>query len=202
MDDEHRQLTELDVLSASVATILRDGPPEKYSALVVTSDPGPEAKKRLGQLQVKDLLAVAIKDEESARAMLAGLWLWFDDLDTGHRIAQDIPSPTGCFWHAIMHRREGDFSNARYWYARCRAHRANRLLGAVTSCAVGNAPPDAGITHLIAGDWDGSAFVDLVESVHRSSRDPRHAIAVRLQQAEWRTLFQHCALAAAGHPLD
>jgi hypothetical protein len=202
MDAEHRHLTELDVLSPSVATILRDGPPGRYAELVVTGPAAAETRKRLGHLQPKDLLTVPIRDMESAQAMLAGLWLWFDDLESSHRIAQDIASPTGCFWHAIMHRREGDFSNARYWYTRCQAHRVNHLLGAVTSAVVGSAPADARITHLIAGEWDGSAFASFVESVHRHPNDPRRAIAVHLQQAEWRALFHHCALAAAGSPLE
>jgi hypothetical protein len=199
---DHRQLTELDVLSPAAAKILRDGPPGKYAELLVRGGSEPQAKKSLGHLQPRDLLAVPIQDMDDAQAMLAGFWLWFDDLHASHRIAQDIPSPTGCFWHAIMHRREGDFSNAKYWYARCQSHRVNRLLGAVTSSVVGNAPPDAAITHLTAGEWDGAAFVDFVESVYRKPEDPRHAIAVHLQQAEWCALFHHCALAAAGMPLE
>jgi hypothetical protein len=41
-------------------------------------------------------------------ACRAGLLLWNDDLDASHTIAQDIEDVTGSYWHAIMHRREGD----------------------------------------------------------------------------------------------
>jgi hypothetical protein len=38
--------------------------------------------------------------------------------DQAHRIAQDIAGPAGAWVHAYLHRREGDHSNAEYWYAR------------------------------------------------------------------------------------
>lgn len=41
-----------------------------------------------------------------------------DDWDAAHRIAQDDDSPEAAWVHAYLHRREGDISNARYWYAR------------------------------------------------------------------------------------
>jgi hypothetical protein len=47
--------------------------------------------------------------------------MWYDgkdDWDTAHNIAQDIPSPEGSWIHAYLHRREGDDSNAAYWYRR------------------------------------------------------------------------------------
>jgi hypothetical protein len=38
------------------------------------------------------------------------------DWDEAHRIAQDIDSKTGAWIHAYLHRKEGDLSNAGYWY--------------------------------------------------------------------------------------
>jgi hypothetical protein len=47
--------------------------------------------------------------------------LWHDahgDWDAAHRVAQDIPDPTGAWIHAYLHRKEGDLANAGYWYRR------------------------------------------------------------------------------------
>ena len=202
MTESERQITELDVLAVPVVTILRQGPPGGYRQLVVSSPAPASESASLSTLRPERLLDVPMRDLDDAKAMLAGLWLWFDRLEESHRIAQDIPSPTGNFWHAILHRREGDFSNAKYWYGRCRGHRVNHILGAVTASLVGGAGHSSVLKHLSAGEWDGSAFVDLVEMVHQNPSDPRFAVAVRLQQAEWHALFHHCALAASGSPLD
>jgi hypothetical protein len=45
--------------------------------------------------------------------------LWFDaqgNWDEAHRLAQDSGSRDGAWVHAYLHRKEGDASNARYWY--------------------------------------------------------------------------------------
>ncbi len=47
--------------------------------------------------------------------------LWWDargQWENSHAIAQDIPSKTGNWIHAYLHRKEGDEWNARYWYER------------------------------------------------------------------------------------
>jgi len=47
--------------------------------------------------------------------------LWHDgrgDWDAAHRVAQDIDTPEGAWIHAYLHRKEGDPSNAAYWYRR------------------------------------------------------------------------------------
>jgi hypothetical protein len=47
--------------------------------------------------------------------------LWFDargDWDRAHHIAQDLESTDGAWVHAYLHRKEGDVSNAGYWYRR------------------------------------------------------------------------------------
>jgi hypothetical protein len=49
------------------------------------------------------------------------LALWHDargNWDDAHRIAQDVDDANGALVHAYLHRKEGDLSNARYWYQR------------------------------------------------------------------------------------
>jgi hypothetical protein len=49
--------------------------------------------------------------------------LWHDgrgDWQAAHEVAQDLPDPDGAWVHAYLHRKEGDASNAAYWYRRAR----------------------------------------------------------------------------------
>lgn len=47
--------------------------------------------------------------------------LWFDakgDWDRAHSIAQAAGGRNGAWVHAYLHRKEGDLSNAGYWYGK------------------------------------------------------------------------------------
>jgi hypothetical protein len=50
---------------------------------------------------------------------LAGLW-WDakGDWKRAHEAAQEDEGPAGAWVHAYLHRKEGDASNAGYWYRR------------------------------------------------------------------------------------
>jgi len=52
-------------------------------------------------------------------AALAGLW-WDakGDWNRAHESAQQDEGPAGAWVHAYLHRKEGDASNAAYWYSR------------------------------------------------------------------------------------
>jgi hypothetical protein len=57
--------------------------------------------------------------------------LWHDargDWQTAHAIAQDIDDENGAWVHAYLHRKEGDRSNARYWYQRAHKPEATDAL--------------------------------------------------------------------------
>ncbi len=56
--------------------------------------------------------------------------LWYDakgHWETAHDLAQEVDSGEGAWVHAYLHRKEGDLSNASYWY-----HRAKRQLPTLT----------------------------------------------------------------------
>lgn len=49
--------------------------------------------------------------------------LWYErngDWRRAHEITQDIDTDDASWVHAYLHRREGDLSNARYWYRHAR----------------------------------------------------------------------------------
>jgi hypothetical protein len=189
----------LDVLSAAARSVAQWNAEPAYSQLVVRAGPGPEVRSMLNRIRPEGVLARPARSTDDARGLLAGLWLWHDALDESHAISQALPSATGSFWHAIMHRREGDFSNAKYWYARCRHHPALAQVPALARATLGPAATSTAPLHgLVAGEWDPDAFADVVEAVHRKPDDPLHGVAIQLQRVEWQALFAHCAKQASG----
>ena len=104
-------------------------------------------------------------------AVRAGLLIWHDFLDEGHGQAQNlegVPPGRGDYWHAIMHRREPDYANARYWFRRI--HRP-AWFAALAQFAQASAPrpPDDAWAHWLRRligphGWDPLAFVDFCEA--------------------------------------
>ncbi len=107
-------------------------------------------------------------------ALAAGLWLYVDDLNRSHRVSQKIETPTGSYWHGIMHRREGDFSNSHYWFNRVGEHPALVRVG---------------------DDYDPHAFVDAAAAAQARHENPGRLI--ELQRREWAVLFAWCARQAS-----
>ena len=184
-----------DVLSETAQRILTVDP-EAYGRLTPTAGGSAHARTLLEKARPEQLLDAPVRSPDDARAVLAGLWLYHDCLNESHEVSQSISSATGSFWHAIMHRREADFSNAKYWYARCRHHPALRRIALEGRVALQDLPEGQILRRVVDDDWDPDAFVDVVEAIHQKTDDPLYAAAVRLQRVEWRVLFAHCARAA------
>ena len=172
--------------------------PDGYQKLVVTGEGFEPARQILRDVKPSQLVAANLPSPKYTQAMLSGLWLYHDWLDESHRISQSLDTPTGSFWHAIMHRREGDFSNSKYWYARCADHPSLPTLSARVSTVINQMPADKSLLRLNISGWSPSAFVDVVEAVQDSPDDSRHKLAITLQRLEWQTLFDHCTREAVG----
>ena len=187
-----------DTLSAIGRKLLKVDAETTYTKLTADGAGNEAVRPMLDSLSPPDLLDGPVVSEDDAAALLSALWLRFDWLDESHRISQKIETPTGSFWHAIMHRREGDFANSKYWYARIGDHPALPTLAARAGDVINPYPADKSIFRITATGWNAAAYVDLVESIHDRHGDSRHALAVALQRIEWDVLFEHCTRAAGG----
>ena len=114
---------------------------------------------------------------------LAGLYLYFSCLDEAHKIAQDLETPEGSFWHGIMHRQEPDAANAGYWFRHMGKHPIFPELRT-----------EAHKMRFDTGDeWDPFAFIDFCESSRVRPGSAEEQIAMQVQLDEWQLLFDYCA---------
>jgi len=119
----------------------------------------------------------------------AGLLLWNDDLEGAHPLIQELPDETSAFWHAILHRREGDYTNARYWWNRTGGHPA---FEAIYDSVLHRVPEFSLLDELRAeGRWLPLAFTDACEL---AARNGKHDAELRAtQRLEIRGLLEWCA---------
>jgi hypothetical protein len=135
-----------------------------------------------------------IADRQMADAALAGLWLWFDFFDESHAISQGIDTATGSYWHGILHRREPDYGNAKYWFARVGQHPVySELVVALADADIAGVR-EAG---LCTSTWDAVKFVDLCERTARTG-GALEELCRQVQIAEWQFLFDYCYQQALG----
>jgi hypothetical protein len=148
------------------------------------------------QLRVVEAAFPTGANRDMVAACLAGLWLAFDFLDESHTISQDLHTAEGSYWHALIHRREPDHSNAAYWFRHVGHHPIFASLNqAVAELAV-SAPSQAAF---LARQtiWDPFAFNKLCEISHEETA-PCNQLCQQLQRIEWELLFAYCCERALG----
>jgi hypothetical protein len=139
--------------------------------------PHQSVREAIGVMTLEDVFP-GFSDRDMALACLSGLWLLHDFLEESHHISQDLDTPAGSMWHAIMHRREPDAWNSKYWWRRAGAH---PVIDALQSEA----------REIGYGYKDPEGFVDFCESV-RGSGSSDEELARRVQLLEWKILFHWC----------
>ncbi len=122
--------------------------------------------------QIQTLVEAAIQTDAIASqpSLIAALWLYVDELDRSHVVSQSIDDATGSYWHGIMHRREGDFSNSHHWFRKVGAHPVVEQIS----------------------EYDPHQFIDDVEAATDTDS------LVIMQRREWQALFAWCCQQAEG----
>lgn len=120
-----------------------------------------------------------VQSGDDAKCVQAGLYLYFSALDESHTVSQTIHTASGSYWHGIMHRQEGDWGNAKYWFRRVGRHPVLAELGEATG-----------------EQWDPFEFVDRCRAAAGGGSGIEKAMD--RQMLEWRLLMLHCYRNALG----
>ncbi|WP_243633253.1 hypothetical protein [Paenibacillus xerothermodurans] len=129
------------------------------------------------------------------RAVKAGLHLLNESLDHSHELSQNIDNPTGSYWHAIMHRMEGDYGNAKYWFRLVGTHpvfavlheQARTLCEGFELSSIQNASLRGQLETLkVHPNWDPDLFTDLVR--HQVTVAQEDQVDELLREIQWREM--------------
>lgn len=173
----------------AAASLLADAPLNELGP----GSPMHERRSALEAITLESLFeGKPVRDEDKARCCVSGLWLLYDFLDESHTISQSIPGADGSYWHGIMHRREPDYSNAKYWFRRVGRHEAFEPLLMETASLLKTETPPADLDRLVRhGEWDAFHFVDVCQN-HCGVGGEGERLCREIQQLEWRVLFDYC----------
>jgi hypothetical protein len=138
---------------------------------------------------------------EYASLVKAGLHLMNESLDKSHSLSQGIDNTTASYWHGIMHRMEGDYSNAKYWFRMVGKHPVFILLHQQArqehqqseSNSIINGSLKSQLEKLMAGPvWDPYVFIDLVQhQVNVAQEDGAEELLKQIQSIEMKLLLQY-----------
>ena len=122
---------------------------------------------------------------------LALALLWHDHHSTAHELVQSGENRDGNYVHAILHRREPDYWNSKYWFRRVGRHPVFAPLGR----RVNELLQERGRTQLTAtlapgGQWDPLAFVDACEAAS-AGRSQDAELLREIQQVEFELIAEH-----------
>jgi hypothetical protein len=105
-----------------------------------------------------------LSDDSLVRA--GALWL-HGFLDDSHQIVQKNSSAEASYWHALMHRSEGDFGNSIYWFGKVGNHPVYEALRREVEKLERSSDSQEALRALLKEtEWDSRHFVGLCQKAH------------------------------------
>ncbi len=155
-----------------------------------------ELNRKLDDFIQATQLALALESLVRSAALL-----WHDYLDESHTISQSIQNAEGSFLHAIMHRREQDYGNAKYWFRRVGPHASFGPIASQTQRFLEvKGQRELGSKLIPRDQWDSFAFVDAcAATAQRPPADPTAQILRSIQEIEFTALLSHIFSTDSGY---
>ncbi len=124
-----------------------------------------------------------ITDAKIFALVRGALFCAADALGAAHRIFQDDASDIGSYWHGVLHRREADFDNARYWFRRAgKLPISDRMHAAAAPVSPTMAKQNLWDAYLLTGMCEQAKFGDAEAAPE----------CLRLQRIEFDELLDFC----------
>jgi hypothetical protein len=124
-----------------------------------------------------------IADSGMFALVRGGLFYAVDAIHEAHAIFQEAKGDLGSYWHGMMHRREGDFDNARYWF---------RRAGTLPFFAsLQQAASEFSADMARQPNWDPYLLTGQCEQA-RFGAEEAVVECVRLQRVEFDGIFDYC----------
>tara|TARA_R110002095_G_scaffold208266_3_gene193856 strand:- start:419 stop:1471 length:1053 start_codon:yes stop_codon:yes gene_type:complete len=147
----------------------------------------------------------SISSPPDATALKAGLFCIHDYLEESHQFSQSVEHQgrhhAGDYWHHIMHRREPDYSNAKYWSRAVGYHPLHDILPAAVQPLFDLSQSQSVLNwknrFLQTNRWSLNAFVDCCEECETSQDPELNEWARKIQWMEMQLLLQKTSLDAA-----
>ena len=119
---------------------------------------------------------------ENFALVRGGLLYAIDAIHEAHTFFQDAPGDLGAYWLGMMHRREGDFENARHWFRRAGALPCfSALHRAAGGFSADMARQPSWDPYLLTGECERARF----------GAEESGAALARLQRAEFEGVFDY-----------
>ena len=164
------------------------------SLLDTKEPPHMTMKARLGtkplqalNAEIDAILANPHLDRRYCELSRAAVLLWHDHFEAAHELAQEVEGVDGSLMHGLIHRREPDFSNARYWFRRVgTAHPSFDCVVGKVKIALMGMKSELVARQLIPNDkWHPLGFVDFVEDALRREDPAYNHLMRQIQAAEF-----------------
>ncbi len=119
----------------------------------------------------------------------AGLLYREGKWDQAHSVAQEMDCPEGSFWHAILHRSEGDWSNSAYWFRQVVRPHVYPLIHADAASMLG---VQRDLKWKTGDAWDPLKFNEWCREAAAMPGSEKERMVIDIQVVEWKHLFNWC----------